>query len=76
MGKTGPKIAYGFGALLVVTLFMWGCTSNTESMGHPESTSKEGAMHLEKHAQHNSPVIPALDAAAPAVFETASFGLG
>jgi hypothetical protein len=76
MGKTGPKTAFGFGVLLVITLILWGCTPNRESMGNTESTSKEGSMNLEKHTEKYSTAIPALDADAPAVFETASFGLG
>jgi regulatory protein YycH of two-component signal transduction system YycFG len=76
MGKTGPKIVLGLGVLLVMTLFLWGCTPNRESMGNTDSKLKESSMNLEKHTEKYSPVIPALDAAAPAVFETASFGLG
>lgn len=76
MGKTGSATVSGFGVLLVAALLIWGCTSNRESAGNPESSAKEGSMNLEKHTENNTPVIPALDAAAPVVFETASFGLG
>lgn len=76
MGKTGSKTVFGFGVLLVAALLIWGCTPNMDSAGNTESSAKEGSMNLEKHTEKYTPVIPALDAAAPAVFETASFGLG
>ena len=76
MGKTGSKTMFGFGMLLVAALLIWGCTPKMESAGNPGSSAKEGSMNLEKHTEKNSSVIPALDAAAPVVFETASFGLG
>jgi hypothetical protein len=76
MGKTGQKIVLALGVLLAMTLFLWGCPPNRESMGNTESNSKESSMNLEKHTEKYSPVIPALDAAVPAVSETASFGLG
>jgi len=40
------------------------------------SDTKEGTMSLAYQTETKSPGIPPIDAAAPAVFETASFGLG
>jgi hypothetical protein len=42
----------------------------------PASNTKEGTMGLAYQTETKSPGIPPIDAAAPAVFETASFGLG
>jgi len=76
MGKTGSKIASGFGVVLVAGLLIWGCTPGMDSAGNNETSAKEGSMNLETHTEKYTPVIPALDAAAPSVFETAFFGLG
>ena len=70
MRKTGSKTVFGLGVLLLVALLMWGCTPDSRS------AVREGSMNLEKHTDSDAPVIPALDASAPAVFETAYFGLG
>lgn len=75
-GKFGSKIKIGMGVFLAAILFIGGCSSNMESAGNTESISKESSMNLEKHTQNFLPVIPAMDAAAPAVLETAYFGLG
>jgi|GEM_PF-1633271 hypothetical protein len=42
----------------------------------PTSDTKEGTMNLASALETKPVAMPPIDAAAPAVFETASFGLG
>ena len=42
----------------------------------PNSNTKEASMNLAYNTETKSVEIPSIDAAAPAFFETASFGLG
>lgn len=52
------------------------CSPTMDSQVGQESKTTEAAMNLALKTETDSPVIPPIDAAAPAVFETASFGLG
>jgi len=76
MGKKVLNRTSGFAVLLSSILLLWSCTPNMESMGNTDSSPKEDSMSLDKQAVTYTPAIPSLDAAAPSVFETASFGLG
>ena len=60
----------GFVSLIAIfSPIMWTQAAQT-------SSSKEGSMEAAVNTTGDSPAIPPIDAAAPAVFETASFGLG
>jgi hypothetical protein len=64
---------------LIASLFLlasgWSCSQNLET--HGASEVKERSMTLlENNRQPSPPVLPPIDTAAPAVFETATFGLG
>ena len=61
---------------LGMLLFLWACTPTMDSQANHEAKTTEADMNLAYKLQTESPAIPAIDAAAPAVFETASFGLG
>ena len=76
MGKINLGSILGFGVLLVMIGMMNGCTTNLDSIGHTKSSAKEEGMNLDKPMEKATPVMPVMDAAAPAAFETASFGLG
>ena len=62
-------------ALLLVA-GIWACTPDIQSTGNSAVSEREGSMNLEKSTADMVPAIPEMDAAAPAAFETASFGLG
>jgi len=76
MSKIKSKTSIGLGTLLVVILMLWGWTSDLESANDKQSLSKEDPMNLEHSTETILPAIPALDVAAPPVFDTAAFGLG
>jgi hypothetical protein len=57
-------------------LFLWACYPTMDSQASHESKTTEADMNLAYEIEAEAPAIPAIDAAAPAVFETASFGLG
>ena len=63
-------MSWGVLAILTVSLFMMNLSPN-----YADET-KEHTMNLASQATLTSPGIPPIDAAAPTVFETASFGLG
>ena len=56
--------------------FLWACSPTMDSQTSDELKKTEATMNLAHKIETNTPAIPAIDAAAPAVFETASFGLG
>lgn len=71
--KTMPqRILIGF--VLFVALG-WACTPDRASRP-PLFEVKESSMSVGTNLQPPDPAIPSIDAAAPAHFETASFGLG
>ena len=76
MDKKDIKILFNIGVFLSLTLMFWGCTSSAESMGNAVASAKEDSMSHDKQTEKYSPVIPAIDAAAPSAVETAYFGLG
>ncbi|MFO7712925.1 hypothetical protein [Desulfosarcina sp.] len=55
---------------------LWAGSSAVGAQAGQGSTTKEAAMNLALKTETDSLAIPPIDAAAPAVFETASFGLG
>ncbi len=62
--------------LLGMSYFLWACSPTMDSQANHESKTTEAAMNPAPIIETESPAIPPIDAAAPAVFETASFGLG
>ena len=56
--------------------FLWACSQTMDSQANHESKTTEATMNLAQEIETDAPAIPPIDAAAPAVFETASFGLG
>ena len=59
----------------VISIFL-GVTQLMTTRADPTSDTKEGSMNLAYTLETKPAEIPPIDAAAPAVFETASFGLG
>ena len=55
---------------------LWAGSPMMDSQAGQESKTTEAAMNLALKTETDSLVIPPIDAAAPTVFETASFGLG
>lgn len=53
-----------------------GVTRLVTTQADNESNTKEGSMNLAYKFENKAPEIPSIDAAVPAVFETAAFGLG
>lgn len=66
------KSLYLFG---VISIFL-GITQLVTIRSDIHIDVKEGSMNLANALETNSVETPQIDAAAPAVFETASFGLG
>ena len=62
----------GFGMLL-----LWsGCSPTVEPGSRHPAKQKEVAMQPENQTAHSPATIPVIDAEAPRVFDTATFGLG
>ena len=75
------KKRYGMDAIWCLSLlgmltFLWACSPTVDTQASHESRKTEADMNLAHNLETESPAIPAIDAAAPAVVETASFGLG
>ena len=62
--------------LLGVISILLGVAQLMTTQADPVSNTKEGSMNLAYTLETKPAEIPPIDAAAPAVFETASFGLG
>lgn len=63
--------------LLGVALWLWGCSQNKAPINPQEVNNTEATMNSSELAIASSTLtIPPIDAAAPDVFETATFGLG
>jgi len=62
--------------LLGVIWILLGVAQLMTTQADPVSDTKEGSMNLAYTLETKPAEIPLIDAAAPAVFETASFGLG
>jgi hypothetical protein len=62
--------------LLGVISILPGVAQLMTTRANPTSDTKEGSMNLAYTLETKAAKIPLIDAAAPAVFETASFGLG
>lgn len=56
--------------------FLGACSPTMDSPTNHEAKTTEASMNLAYKTKTDAPAIPPIDAAAPAVFETASFGLG
>ena len=56
--------------------FLGACSPAMDSQTNHEAKTMETSMNLAYKTETDAPAIPPIDAAAPAVFETASFGLG
>jgi hypothetical protein len=63
-------------ALVMLTLVATGMPNHEASAGQPETNKKDKHMLAEKQIYQTEAAIPAIDAKAPAEFETATFGLG
>lgn len=62
--------------LLGMLSFMLACSPTMDSPANHEAKTTEADMNLAYQMKTEAPAIPAIDATTPAVFETASFGLG
>lgn len=76
MKKRNSMYVIGFTFLLGITAFLMGGFPTLTAQTSHASKTTEGSMSLAYKTESVSPQIPPIDAAAPAVFETASFGLG
>jgi len=76
MKKRSGLIAVGCICLLGVAAFLMGGFLMTTTQTSHASKTTEDSMSLAYKTESESSQIPPIDAAAPAVFETASFGLG
>ena len=72
--QVNPIIRYAF--LLGLIWIIVGCSQTLENQTTQTAQSKEDKMSLAYKTENESYEIPPIDAAAPAHFETASFGLG
>ena len=59
-----------------VISFLLSGSLTTETQANRTQKTKEGSMSLAYKIETESSKIPPIDAAAPSIFETASFGLG
>ena len=68
----------GLECLLYVGMLslLWACSQTMDSQADHDSKKTEAAMNLAHKTETDAPAIPPMDAAAPTVVETASFGLG
>ena len=73
--RSGAYIVGCLFLLGVIFFLMGGSPTMTPQTSHASKTT-EGSMNLAYKTESESSQIPPIDAAAPAVFETASFGLG
>ena len=76
MGKSTSMTLTRVLTALFLAAGIWACTPDIQSIGNSDVSEREGSMNLEKFTVDMVSAIPPLDAAAPSVFETASFGLG
>lgn len=71
-GTTGKWCLLFWGMLS----FLGACSPTMDSQTRHEAMTTEATMNLAFKTETDAPAIPPIDAAAPAVFETAAFGLG
>lgn len=57
-------------------LLLGACTQNEALPNHQQPNAKEASMNYSQNQRTTPAAIPAIDAAAPTLFETATFGLG
>lgn len=62
--------------LMGLAVLVMGCSQPVTAEKTDGPVIKDNNMALPKAIESDSPVIPPIDAAVPARFETASFGLG
>jgi len=60
----------------ILCMLVWGCPTNRSPTGDQSVAAKEQTMKTDQTAALWQPEIPPIDAAAPAHFDTATFGLG
>jgi hypothetical protein len=61
---------------MIMLAIPWACSPKMDPRTGDATQPSEESMNLAHQIQPESPVIPPIDAAAPAAYETASFGLG
>jgi hypothetical protein len=66
----------GWLLLTIMLAILWACSPTMDPQADHAKQSSEDSMNLAHQFQSESRAIPPIDAAVPAVFETASFGLG
>ena len=68
----------GLGCLFYMGMLslLWACSPAMDSQANHDSKKTEAAMNLAYKTETDTPAIPPIDLSAPAVVETASFGLG
>jgi len=76
MKKRNGRYVIGLMFLLGIAAFLTDGFSTLTTKTSHASKKTEDSMNLAYKTETESPQIPPIDAAAPVVFETASFGLG
>jgi hypothetical protein len=79
--KTAMKKRYctiGLGCLFCLGMLspLWACSPTIDPQADHDSKQTEAAMNLAHKTETDTPAIPPVDMSAPALVETASFGLG
>ena len=73
--KTGAALFKALLSLVMMAL-LTACSQNREPAGRPETKTKGEGLTAGVQVDRAEVSIPLIDAAAPAGFETATFGLG
>ena len=76
MKKRSFKNIVGCLMLLGIVSILSACNELMTTQADSNSNTREGSMNLAYKPDTGPARIPPIDAAAPAVFETAAFGLG
>ena len=76
MKKRGCTSGKGCLLLIGILSLLLACSPTMDTQAGQDSKTREADMNLAYQIKTDPLSIPAIDAAAPAVFETASFGLG
>jgi hypothetical protein len=76
MKKRSRGIIIGCLSLLGMMSFLLNGSLTRETQANRTQKTKEGSMSLAYKIETELSKIPPIDAAAPSIFETASFGLG
>jgi len=66
----------GWLLLMSMLAILWACSPAMDPQADQGTQPSEDPMNLAHQIQSEAPAIPPIDAAAPAVYKTAAFGMG